>query len=244
VTIFPGSDVLSNGFWIGSDSNGVLQTHGIFDDLSTYTNQLDCDAVAGDYNGLSIYYYLNPANAAIFSSAPSSPPNPTGMYEIVSGLGDLQAVSTNTTSCVSSNDVWLTNAVATPGTNGSVNLTFTIAGGYSDYPYDVFATTTLTQPLSKSVWSWMGQGFQCVTYNLTGLTNSHVFLILGTPQDSDGDGLTDAYELLMTHTNPDSPDSLGDGISDGWKVLAGLSLSSSIPLPSLTSITIPTCPVQ
>ncbi len=244
VTIYPGPDVLSNGMFFGSDSNGVIQAHGIFDDISTYTNQLDADTVTNDYNSLYIYYYLNPINASgNIKQAPSSPSSAAGLYEIISGPGYLQAVSTNTTSCVSSSNVWLTNAVATAGTNRSVNLTFTIAGGYSGSPYDVFATTALTRPLTNGVWAWMGQGYQCVTYTIPGLTNSEVFLILGTPQDSEGDGLTDAYQLLITHTDPYSPDPIGDGISIGWKVLEGLSLTTPIAVPSLISITVPTCPV-
>jgi hypothetical protein len=57
----------------------------------------------------------------------------------------------------------------------------------------------------------MGQGYQCCTYTIPGLTNGAVFLILGTPLDSDGDGLTDAYERLVSHTNPMSPIPAGTG---------------------------------
>ena len=31
VTVYPGPDVLTNGFYFGSDSNGVLQAHGLAD---------------------------------------------------------------------------------------------------------------------------------------------------------------------------------------------------------------------
>jgi hypothetical protein len=47
-------------------------------------------------------------------------------------------------------------------------------------------------------------------------------LILGTPQDSDDDGLTDAYELLVSHTDPHNAYSNLDGILDGWEILLGL----------------------
>ena len=65
----------------------------------------------------------------------------------------------------------------------------------------------------------MGQGPHCATYMIPGLANSPVFLLLGTPQDSDHDGLTDAYELLVSHTDPNKADTSGDGILDGWKYL-------------------------
>jgi len=44
--------------------------------------------------------------------------------------------------------------------------------------------------------------------------------------DSDGDGLTDAYERLVSQTSPVDPDSDGDGIPDGWELLNGLNPNS------------------
>jgi hypothetical protein len=111
-------------------------------------------------------------------------------------------------------------------TNGTVSLAFTIAGGSNGWPYDVFATAGLVgQSITNAQWAWMGQGYQCTRYLLTNLPASPALLILGTPQDSDQDGLTDAYELLVSHTNPHKADSSGDGMLDGWKVLWGLNPS-------------------
>jgi hypothetical protein len=69
----------------------------------------------------------------------------------------------------------------------------------------------------------MGQGYQCCTYTIPGLTNGAVYLLLGTHLDSDADGLTDAYERLVSHTNPYVADTSGDGMLDGWKALWGMS---------------------
>ena len=80
----------------------------------------------------------------------------------------------------------------------------------------------------------MGQGYQCVTYTIPALTNGAVLILLGTPQDSDQDGLTDAYELLVSHTNPYNSDTSADGMLDGWKVLWGLNpLINNSGQPSL-----------
>ena len=49
------------------------------------------------------------------------------------------------------------------------------------------------------------------TYTLTNLPNTACFLILGTPQDSDFDGLTDAYERLVSKTNPYNADTVATG---------------------------------
>jgi hypothetical protein len=57
--------------------------------------------------------------------------------------------------------------------------------------------------------------------------------MLGTPLDSDGDGLTDAYELLVSHTDPNNKYSNLDGIPDGWDVLLGLNpQTSNLTTPS------------
>jgi hypothetical protein len=77
----------------------------------------------------------------------------------------------------------------------------------------------LTQPLSNGQWNWMGQGYPCVTYELPGLTSATAVLLLGTPDDPTSDGLTVAYENLVSHTNPDEADSTGDGMLNGWTVL-------------------------
>jgi Bacterial TSP3 repeat len=71
-------------------------------------------------------------------------------------------------------------------------------------------------------WAWMGQGQHCEVYSLTGLPNTACFLVLGTPVDSDGDGLTDAYESLVSKTDPNNAYSNLDGILDGWEILLGL----------------------
>src|SRR5206468_9778799 len=60
---------------------------------------------------------------------------------------------------------------------------------------DLFANSvpTLSSDTNRP-WAWMGQAYHCVTNSLT-ITNQpnvSAFLVLGTPQDADGDGLTDA----------------------------------------------------
>jgi len=51
------------------------------------------------------------------------------------------------------------------------------------------------------------------------MPNTACFLILGTPQDSDHDGLTDAYELLVSKSDPNNSSTDGTGMADGWEVL-------------------------
>jgi hypothetical protein len=216
VTIYPDNTVLINGFWIGSASNGIAQCHGAISSVSTYNYPLDTNTINATYALTSIFY----GAMSDIAQAPSEPAY-TPTFEAVTGPGYLTLVSSNS-GCGNNSNVWITNVMATVGTNG-VNLTFTIAGGSNGLPYDVFATPALTQPITNGIWTWMGQGYQCCTYTIPGLTNGAVFLLLGTPLDSDADGLTDAYERLVSHTNPYVADTSGDGMLDGWKALWGMS---------------------
>jgi hypothetical protein len=218
---WPGPEVLTNGFFIGSDSHGSQQAHGMFDDLTTYDYEIGYKEVESEYWWGNTWAYANPMNHANFSSAPSQP-SAALTYNAITGSGYLTPVSTNSAGCVTNSNIWITNVVAT-ATNGSMNLRFSIGGGSEGVLYDLFANSILDFSSStNSPWGWMGQGYHCVTYSLTNLPSTGaVFIILGTPQDSDGDGLTDAYELLVSKTNPHNPDTDGDGMLDGWEVQFG-----------------------
>jgi hypothetical protein len=61
------------------------------------------------------------------------------------------------------------------------------------------------------------------------------FYILGTMLDSDGDGLTDAYEKLSSKTAPNTPDTDGDGLSDGWEIANGTNPFNSDPAISFVA---------
>jgi hypothetical protein len=219
VAYWPGPEVLTNGFFIGAESNGLAQAHGMLDGLYTYANPVD----AGSVRSLFIYgyahYRLRPRKRANIASAPSAPVF-TPTFVAITGPGYLENLGT-VNDCVTNSSVWLTNVVATLATNGTMNLAFTIAGGSNSLAYDVYATAALESPITNALWAWMGQGYPCHRYGLTDLPDSAAFLIVGTPTDSDADGLPDAYELLVSHTDPQSWDTNGDGIGDGIAVLQG-----------------------
>ena len=88
--------------------------------------------------------------ANVLTNAPSTPSLQT--VDLISGPGILQFV-TNTSSCVTSSSVWITNLIATPSSNQIVNVTFTIAGGSNNLAYDVFGTTALASPMVNSQWA-------------------------------------------------------------------------------------------
>jgi len=244
VSVLPGSDALTNGFYIGSDSSGVLQAHGMLDDVVTYNVPLDAYAISRILQCSEFNYWCNPYNrpqAAPGASAPSS--NSYGpAVTAISGIGFLQSLGSAGVSITSSN-VWMTNIVWSRGPNQSGNLKFDIQGGYDNLLYDVFANASLTPSSTAYQWAWMGQGLHGNTYQVTNLPFASSFLILGTPQDSDFDGYTDAYEFLVGHTSAFDSNLSGDGLSDLYKVQHGLTLGGVVAVPALSSISLPTCAV-
>jgi hypothetical protein len=227
LTVYPSASVLANGFFIGSDSNGIYQAHGLFNTVATYNYPLDSNDVATIYDWEAGIYRMNPFNVAMAQifSAGSDPSDSPTVYDAITGQGALQLVG-SASSCsdgASAYNIWITNVVSTTAANGTMNLTFTIEGGSSGVPYDVFVNSVLAFGANGMPWAWEGQGYQCNVYTITNLPNTACFLILGTPQDSDGDGLTDAYEQLVSKSDPHIYNTSGDGLSDGWDVLLGLS---------------------
>lgn len=220
VTIWPGGDALTNGFFLGSDRSGTAQARGMMDDVWTYAVPLDAGRIASEFNVASFIFYMNPANFAnlLDSAAFTNSFGPT--FNAVTGSGNLTDLG-SAASCVSNSAVWVTNVVASYGTGGTMTVDFEIAGGVAGFQYDVFASSILFAASSTNRWAWMGQGPHCRRYRLPGLPGTAAYLILGMSQDNDRDGLTDAYENLVAKTDPNDPDTDGDGILDGWEIVNG-----------------------
>jgi len=244
VTCGPGLDALTNGFFIGSDSSGNNQAHAMFDDLATYGYPLDPDTIGITAAFDSIFFYGNPNNSANMGSGEGGT-NSSSSSGVVTGAVFFQ-YATNMPNCSTNSNVWMTNVVATVATNGTMSVRFGISGGYSYLPYDVWVTGKLFTPaLASANWTWLGQGYSCDTYLITNLPTNAAYLMLTTPQDTDQDGLTDGFELLLSHTNPNLVDSNTNGIADGdelspnglpWKLVQAL-LSSAIIYPTVPTAT-------
>jgi len=223
--------VLATGFRIGSDSTGIAQAHGAFDDLATYNYPLDAATVLANYQSSWLFYYLNPMLWEYITPAPYT--NSGGgavAFNVVTGPGYITQNGTNAAGCILSSNIWITNFVAKATNNSTMNLTFLIIGGTNGDFYDVFANSILAPSSDTNhPWSYMGQGYHCVTnyLSITNPPNTSAFLIAATEQDSDNDGLTDAYELLVSKTNPTNAYSLANGIPDGWLVLHRLPTQGS-----------------
>jgi hypothetical protein len=227
VTIYPGLNVLTNGLYIGSDSNGIYQAQGLFNTVQTYNYPVNSNDVQTIFNSQHTLYEISPFNIAMesISSAPSSPSYiPT--FNVITGQGNLLWDGTASSCSYGTNayNIWITNVTAAVSGTGSNNmsLTFTIEGGADGVPYDVFANSVLAFGSGTMNWAWMGQGYHCNTYTITNLPNTACFLILGTPLDTSGFGLTDAYEKLVMEVDPNGSQTDSYGVPYAWYAEQGL----------------------
>lgn len=219
--IWPDSEVVSNGVFFGSDTNGQMQGQGLFNLVATYSYPLDAKDVEAIFNWYYPYYMISPLNIGMsIASAPSSQTTFTPLTDVIAGTGYLQANGPVAAHNYGTNayQVWITNVTAAVVSNGTTAISFTIEGGQDGYMYDVFATGALGNPLTNAIWAWLGQGGHFTNYTVA-ITSPDAFLILGTPQSSTLDGLTDAYKLLVLHVSTNYYSTDGTGMADGWEVL-------------------------
>jgi hypothetical protein len=141
-----------------------------------------------------------------FTNICSGPTNFTVIYQL----------STTNTPPYGTNDLWLEMTVAT---NNVANLI--IHTPNTNAFYDVFGSPHVL-PLNQTNWTWLQRVSGAATeFAWTNITPCEAWFRLGTMLDEDGDGLTSAYEKLVTGTNPNMSDTDGDGISDGSEILIG-----------------------
>ena len=121
------------------------------------------------------------------------------------------------------NDLWLQVRM----TNTTMSLVIHPPWNETNGMWDLFATTNLNPNaagLNLTNWAWelRTDAWQTNLPIANFSISDQCYLRLGTMLDSDGDGLTDAYERLVSHTDPNNWDTDGDGISDGAEVALGL----------------------
>ena len=101
------------------------------------------------------------------------------------------------------NDLWLqiTGTTNYAATNITAFLVIHHPWNVTNGVYDLFATTNLV----PSAWRWV---LRCApgqtNLPVTNLTSAINFFILGLTNDTDGGGLSDAYEKLVTQTDPNN----------------------------------------
>ena len=121
------------------------------------------------------------------------------------------------TVCVTNSNVWMTNIAAFATASNTMALSFSVQGGVPSLLYDVYATANLMPgSITNAQWYWIGQVSTCGRYTLSNLPPTTVQVVLGSPQDDDLDGLPNAFEGLVSKTDPENPSTGGSGLLDGW----------------------------
>jgi hypothetical protein len=155
-------------------------------------------------NSGSVFYLLDDIDYPPF---PGGGGGTTNGYDY-SGSFQAQVFTTN--------DLWL-QITGTTNTGSSLTVGLVIHppwnAGYN--VYNLYATTNL----APAVWQWV---LRCtpaqtnlVVTNL--VSQTEFFRLTINTTDTDGDGLSDEYELYVSHTNTNSPSTDGSGMSDGWQ---------------------------
>lgn len=72
VTVLPGTNAITNGFFVGSDSTGFAQSRGQFDDIYTFENPIDADDAENIYDGQFYDFFLNPYNMRLSLHQPGT----------------------------------------------------------------------------------------------------------------------------------------------------------------------------
>jgi alpha-tubulin suppressor-like RCC1 family protein len=110
--------------------------------------------------------------AAMAAKLISNSPSDSGMAPMFSLIGSSGSAP-----------VYLTNLLAT-STNGSITVTFTIAGGTNGFAYDIYSTTNPANSPVYSQWTWLGQGYTTNSYTFTNQPVDQAFYILAMPRQT------------------------------------------------------------
>ena len=153
-----GSGVPASTFAVlGSDPSGAQTPNADFDEFCLF-----------DYSlaplDLTAYLLFTAAQAAL---------GPVSGEELIRPVRDStgalgQVYDPNSaTPCNPGGPPYLTNAMATLASNGTVTASFVINGGQEGVFYDVFTTTNVGKRLANYEWTWIGQGLTCNRYTFS-----------------------------------------------------------------------------
>ena len=188
VTVYPGPEVLTNGFGIGSDTNGIYQAHGLFDLVAIYNYPMNSNDVWLNYQNQMWSFAINPNNPPMFNSVSNTP---------VSFGTNLSIVTFN-----------LSNNLAS---------LFVVNTG-PDIMYEMQACTNLSQGNWFSEGFLNGSELTNWTLaNVPISKQGNLFLRIRSWLSSDGSGLPNWWEQQYFGTNSVDPNAL-DSANDGWTI--------------------------
>jgi hypothetical protein len=190
------------GFCLGSDVYGLNLAQGQFDELVSFGRACSDAEIAWNYCVTAPVAALGPitpeeqslqrqqatlaAGAAVTPSFPSFWPTEPGHALDAQG------------GCTAGLGI-----CAEPSTN-CATIILTITNADTGRLYDLFRTFDLEgdPAATNSVWRWVGRGTNGQSFTFPNIRCFHAFYALGCDTDSDNDGLTDAFEMLVSKSSP------------------------------------------
>jgi hypothetical protein len=86
---------------------------------------------------------------------------------------------------------------------GSNTVTLTITNATEGRVFDLYRTFELSgDSITSSFWLWVTRGSNGQSFTFPTCPCPRVFYVLGCTNDTDGDGLSDAFEVLVNKTSP------------------------------------------
>jgi hypothetical protein len=233
------------GLVLGSRADGSESAAGLFEELTVFSGRNRTRERLGQAFGIgegwdvvTHYAVLKPAadrgpisemELSAMAGRKGSPLTPAlspsdGEREFEGegeGGGGMMLMMGGSVECVTNAPSYITNLTAEWITNQGWTVTFEVQGTNS--PVDIFGATNLWGVRwTNAPWVWLERGPSCAWYQYTNQAVTNTFYVLGTTNDTDGEGLTDAYELLVSRTLINNADTDGDGISDYDEVVLGM----------------------
>lgn len=186
LTVLPSANVITNGFFIGSDSTGFEQSRCMFDDVYTFPNPITADDAENIYDNQFFDFYLSPYNNL---DQPYNNPDPF-FTNTSSLMVNIASISNNLAGLLMMN--------TTP-----------------DVLYEIQGITNLSQTNWISEGFVYGSELTNWTpATISGLLPGNLFLRTRSWQDSTGSGVPDWWWLKyfnVTNVDPWTYDSSGDG---------------------------------
>ncbi|HXT10732.1 MAG TPA: alpha/beta hydrolase [Candidatus Angelobacter sp.] len=187
IAVLPGTNATANGFFIGSDSTGLEQARGMFDDIYTFANPINSNDVEHIYDSQYYDFFLNPYNAT-----PYAVDNNVSYGDGTNLWLNLLSISNNL-------------------------ATLLVADTLPDVLYEIQGTTNLSPANWVSEAFVYGSEITNWTAAIVAAgTSGNLFLRTRSWQDTTGSGVPDWWWLKYfsaTNVNPWAYDPSGDGFT-------------------------------
>jgi hypothetical protein len=230
---------------IASDAAGNFPARGQLEELCVFSGRKKMQQVMGNIFGLSVDWEIGiyfASQSKIAALGPISDEEiaarkaqaekrkaeraALGIEEEGGGGQQMLRLVGGTSECFTNSPLFITNTVCVFDTNALWTVQFDVQGTNhlgGNSPVEIYTTTNLLgNNITNANWQFLESGPSCSTYQYTNQPGSQGFYVLGDGTiDPDGDGLSTAYERLVSRTNPTLWDTDGDGISDRDEVVLG-----------------------